>query len=36
MEAVGKAEEKGYAERLVRTIIEEEVGLSDYQDFADA
>ena len=36
MAAVGKAEENGYAERLVRTIKEEEVDLSDYQDFADA
>ena len=36
MAAVGKAEENGYAERLMRTIKEEEVDLSDYQDFADA
>ncbi len=36
MAAVGKAEENGYAERLIRTIKEEEVDLSDYQDFADA
>ncbi len=36
MAAIGKAEENGYAERLMRTIKEEEVDLSDYQDFYDA
>jgi transposase InsO family protein len=36
MAAVGKAEENGYAERLMRTIKEEEVDLSEYCDFADA
>ena len=36
MAAVGEPEENGYAERLMRTIKEEEVDLSDYQDFADA
>ncbi len=36
MAAVGKPEENGYAERLIRTIKEEEVDLSDYQDFHDA
>jgi len=36
MAAVGKAEENGYAERFMRTIKEEEVDLSDYNDFADA
>jgi len=36
MAAVGKAEENGYAERLMRTIKEEEVDLSDYQNFEDA
>lgn len=36
MAAVGKAEENGYAERFMRTIKEEEVDLSDYQDFMDA
>lgn len=36
MAAVGKAEENGYAERLMRTIKEEEVDLSDYRDFVDA
>lgn len=33
MAAVGKPEENGYAERLMRTIKEEEVDLSEYQDF---
>lgn len=36
MAAVGKAEENGYAERLMRTIKEEEVDLSEYHDFFDA
>ena len=36
MAAVGKPEENPYAERLIRTIKEEEVYLSDYQDFTDA
>jgi len=36
MAAVGKAEENGYAERLIRTIKEEEVDLSDYRNFEDA
>jgi putative transposase len=36
MAAVGKAEENGYAERLIRTIKEEEVELSEYLDFQDA
>lgn len=36
MAAVGKAEENGYAERLMRTIKEEEVDLSDYRDFREA
>ena len=36
MAAIGKAEENGYAERLMRTIKEEEVDLSEYLDFADA
>lgn len=36
MAKVGEPRENGYAERLVRTIKEEEVDLSDYQDFADA
>ena len=34
--AVGKAEENGYAERLMRTIKEEEVDLSEYRSFAEA
>ena len=36
MAAVGEPEENGFAERLMRTIKEEEVDLSDYRDFADA
>jgi putative transposase len=36
MASVGKPEENGYAERLIRTIKEEEVELSDYRDFAEA
>lgn len=36
MSAVGEAEENGYAERLMRTIKEEEVDLSEYCDFSDA
>ncbi len=36
MAEVGAAWQNGYAERLMRTIKEEEVDLSDYQDFADA
>jgi len=36
MAAVGQAQENGFAERLIRTIKEEEVYLSDYLDFADA
>jgi transposase InsO family protein len=35
MAAQGKPEENGYAERLMRTIKEEEVDLSEYTDFAD-
>ena len=36
MAAVGCPEENGYAERLMRTLKEEHVSLSDYQNFADA
>ena len=36
MAEVGEATQNGYAERLIRTIKEEEVDLSDYVDFADA
>ena len=36
MAAVGKPSENGYAERLIRTIKEEEVYLSDYANMADA
>jgi len=35
MATQGKPEENGYAERLMRTIKEEEVDLSEYTDFAD-
>jgi transposase InsO family protein len=36
MAPVGEPRDNGYAERLVRTIKEEEVDLSEYHDFADA
>ena len=36
MAAVGKSEENGFAERLMRTVREEEIDLSEYRDFADA
>jgi len=36
MAAVGHAEQNGYAERVIRTIKEEEVQLSEYRDFEDA
>jgi transposase InsO family protein len=36
MAAVGEPRENGYAERLIRTIKEEEVNLTEYHDFADA
>jgi transposase InsO family protein len=36
MAAIGEATENGYAERLMRTIKEEEITLHDYQDFHDA
>jgi Transposase and inactivated derivatives len=36
MTAVGKATENGYAERVIRTIKEEEVYLSDYATLAEA
>ena len=36
MAAVGKPEENGYAERLMRTIKEEEFDLSEYDDFHEA
>jgi transposase InsO family protein len=36
MAAVGEPRENGYAERLMRTIKEEAVALTEYQDFADA
>jgi transposase InsO family protein len=36
MAEVGEAWQNGYAERLIRTIKEEEVQLAEYQDFRDA
>lgn len=36
MAAVGQPEENGFAERLMRTIKEEEADLSEYHDYADA
>jgi putative transposase len=36
MAAVGEPQENGFAERLMRTIKEEEVDLSEYHDYADA
>lgn len=36
MAACGEATENGYAERLIRTIKEEEVYLSEYRDYLDA
>jgi len=36
MAEVGEAWQNGYAERLVRTIKEEEVDLSEYEDYTDA
>jgi putative transposase len=36
MVSVGEPKEKGSAERLVRTIKEKEIDLSEYEDFADA
>lgn len=36
MAEVGAAWQNGYAERIIRTIKEEEIDLTDYQDFADA
>jgi transposase InsO family protein len=36
MAAVGEPRQNGYAERLIRTIKEEEVDLADYEDFEDA
>ena len=36
MARVGEPEENAYAERLMRTIKEEEVNLSEYEDFGDA
>lgn len=36
MAEVGEPTQNGFAERLIRTIREEEVNLSEYQDYADA
>lgn len=36
MAEIGEAWQNGYAERLIRTIKEEEVDLSDYQDYTEA
>jgi putative transposase len=36
MAAVGEAWQNGYAERLMRTIKEEEVDLLEYRNFAEA
>jgi transposase InsO family protein len=36
MASVGEPEENGYAERLMRTIKEEEVDLTEYEGFSDA
>ena len=36
MAEVGQAWQNGYAERVIRTIKEDEVDLSDYVDFDDA
>jgi transposase InsO family protein len=36
MASIGEPRENGYAERLVRTLKEEEIDLSEYTDFADA
>jgi len=36
MAEVGKAWQNGYAERLIRTIKEDEVDLSEYVDYTDA
>jgi transposase InsO family protein len=36
MASVGEPRENGYAERLMRTIKEEEIDLTEYEDFADA
>ncbi len=36
MAEVGEAWQNGYAERLIRTIREEEVDLSEYRDYTEA
>ena len=36
MAAVGEPRQNGYAERVIRTIKEEEIDLAEYRDFAEA
>jgi transposase InsO family protein len=36
MAAAGQPRQNGYAERVIRTIKEQEVDLADYRDFDDA
>lgn len=36
MATIGRADENGYAERFMRTIKEEEINLSDYQNYSEA
>jgi transposase InsO family protein len=36
MAAVGEPRQNGYAERVIRTIKEEEIALAEYRDFAEA
>jgi transposase InsO family protein len=36
MAAVGEPTQKGFAERVIRTLKEEEIDLADYRDFDDA
>jgi transposase InsO family protein len=36
MAEVGEPTQNGFAERVMRTLKEEEVDLSDYQDYSDA
>ena len=36
MAAVGEPRQNGYAERVIRTIKEEEIDLAEYSDFAEA
>jgi hypothetical protein len=36
MAAIGRPSENAYAERLIRTLKEEEVYLNEYEDYEDA